>query len=78
MDDLQFAVQRRCKMSCQYFNEDYFGFCSATASIHVPGISEMEQLCFKNFHACLIYNKFQDGHTPVAKNIGQREHSCSV
>ncbi len=65
-------------MHCQYFNEDYFGFCGATAFIHVPGISEMEQLCFDNFNACTIYNKFQDGHNPVTKDIIQKESPCSV
>jgi hypothetical protein len=79
INNLKSAVQRRGKMRyCQYFNEDYLGFCSATAFLHVPGISEMEQLCFKDFRACTIYNQFQDVQTPVAKNIVQKDHSCSL
>ena len=65
-------------MSCQHFNDDYLGFCGATTFSHVPGISEMEQLCFKDFHVCPIYTQFQHSQTPVGKNIIQRDHSCSV
>ncbi len=63
---------------CQYFNEDYLGFCSATTFLHVPGINEMEQLCFKDFRACTIYNEFQGGHTPVDKTVVQKDHASSV
>lgn len=54
-------------MSCQYFNEDFVGFCGATEFSYVPSINEMEQLCFKNFRDCPIYNEFQDNHRPSGK-----------
>ncbi len=56
-------------MTCRYFNEDYAGFCGATASLHIPSISDMEQLCFKNFQSCPIYNEFEEDHRPVAGKI---------
>ena len=65
-------------MFCQHFNDDYLGFCSATTFSHVPGISEMEQLCFKDFHACPIYTQFQHSHTLVAENIIQKDQFRSV
>ena len=52
-------------MVCRYFIEDYLGFCGAAACSHVPCISEMEELCFKNFHACRIYEKYEASHAPV-------------
>jgi hypothetical protein len=65
-------------MSCQYFNEDYLGFCSATDFLHVPGISELEKFCFKDFRGCLIYNEFQYSRTPIAQQNVQKDRSCSV
>jgi len=47
-------------MTCHYFKEAYLGFCNASEILHVPGISEMEKLCFKDFHACPIYNNLKD------------------
>lgn len=58
-------------MTCRYFNEDDVGFCGATESLHVPSIIEMEQLCFKNFTSCPIYDEFQANHKPVAGKIYQ-------
>jgi len=55
-------------MACHYFSEDYVGFCSASEFSYVPGISEMEELCFKNFRSCPIYLEFQETNTPVPKN----------
>ena len=60
-------------MACKYFNEDYLGFCGATAYSHVPGINEMEQLCFKDFQSCLIFNKYEYSHTPVGAEMVQKE-----
>lgn len=59
-------------MACKYFNEDYLGFCGATAFSYVPGIGEMEQLCFKDFHTCLIYNEYENSHTPVGSRSDQK------
>jgi hypothetical protein len=52
-------------MACKNFNEDYLGFCGAAAFSHVPTISEMEQLCFNDFHKCRIYNESESGYVPV-------------
>ncbi len=41
-------------MTCQYFKEDYVGFCSASDFPYIPSISEMEKLCFKDSGACVI------------------------
>lgn len=56
---------RRCKMVCKYFISDILGSCGATGFSHIPRISEMEQLCFKNFYACSIYNEYEGSHVPV-------------
>ena len=56
---------RRCKMVCKYFISDILGSCGATGFSHIPRISEMEQLCFKDFHACSIYNEYEGSHVPV-------------
>lgn len=55
-------------MVCRYFIGDYLGFCGATAYSHIPRISEMEQLCFKDVHACPIYNEYESRHVPVVFN----------
>jgi|SRR5271157_5624868 len=52
-------------MVCEYFIEDYLGFCGAATCSYAPRISEMEELCFKNFHACRIYEKYEASHAPV-------------
>ncbi len=56
-------------MACKYFIDDYLGFCGATAFSHVPHISEMEQLCFKDPHACRIYNEYEDSHVPAKRTV---------
>jgi len=58
-------------MFCHYFSEDYVGFCSASEFLYVPTISEMEELCFKDFRVCPIYLEFKDTQTLVAhkKNV---------
>ncbi len=58
-------------MTCHYFKEDYAIFCSAKVFAHVPGISEMEQFCFKDFSVCPIFNKLQDTCGPIAGEIVQ-------
>lgn len=60
-------------MACQHFCDDYLGFCGASAFTYVPRISEMEQLCFKNFEDCSIYNAFRRTQSPVA---GTTEENC--
>lgn len=62
--DAQFGT-RRCTMGCKYFISDILGSCGATGCSHIPRISEMEQLCFKSFHACSIYNEYEGSHVPV-------------
>jgi hypothetical protein len=61
-------------MACRYFIEDYFGFCGVTAYSHIPRISEMERLCFKDFHACRIYNEYESSHV----RVGTEEQSNST
>jgi|GEM_PF-893688 hypothetical protein len=56
-------------MVCKYFIDDNMGACGATGFSHIPLISEMEQLCFKDFHACRIYNEYEDSHVPVNKTV---------
>jgi len=53
-------------MTCQYFKEDYVGFCSASDFPYIPSICELEQLCFKDFSACSICHETQDNKAPVA------------
>ncbi len=53
-------------MACKYFFEDHLGFCGVTAYSHIPKIDEMEQLCFKDFHKCRIYNGYEGTHVPVS------------
>ena len=55
-------------MACHYFSEDYVAFCSASDFPYVPGIREMEELCFKNFHCCPIYIQFQKTNDAVPEN----------
>ena len=57
-------------MVCKYFIGDNLGSCGATGFSHIPLISEMEQLCFKDFHACRIYNEYEDSQVPVKKTVG--------
>ena len=65
-------------MVCKYFIDDYFGFCGATAYSHVPRISEMEQLCFKNCYACRIYNEYERSHVPVGGTPGTEERRTKM
>ncbi len=55
-------------MACPYFSKNYVAFCSASKFPYVPGISEMEELCFKNFRSCPIHIEFKETHTPVPKD----------
>lgn len=52
-------------MVCKYFIDDILGSCRATGFSHLPCISEMEQFCFKDFHACSNYIEFETRHVPV-------------
>lgn len=46
-------------MACHYFQKGYFGVCTASASSHVPSITEMENFCFKEYYRiCPIFEKF--------------------
>jgi hypothetical protein len=56
-------------MTCYYFKEDQAIFCSAKEFPHVPGISEMERFCFKDFCVCPIFNKLQDTCVPNTGEI---------
>ena len=43
-------------MSCPYFKDHYFGFCTRSSSPHVPSIAEMEEHCFtESFSLCPIF-----------------------
>lgn len=43
-------------MSCLYFTESYFGFCTRSDSPYVPSIAEMEYYCFKDsFTLCPLF-----------------------
>lgn len=55
-------------MACQYFNEDYVGYCSASALPYIPSICELEGQCFKDFLTCPIYNEFRSANTVTAEN----------
>ncbi len=61
-------------MACKYFIEEYFGFCGVTAYSHIPHISELEHLCFKDFQACRIYNEYESSHV----RVGAKEPSNST
>lgn len=70
----QLIFQGGAQMACKYFIEDYFGFCGITAYSHIPHISELEQLCFKDFQACWIYNEYESSHV----RVGAKEPSNST
>jgi hypothetical protein len=43
-------------MSCPYFTDYYFGFCTRSITPHVPSIAEMEHYCFQEgFQFCPIF-----------------------
>jgi len=43
-------------MSCPYFKDHYFGFCTRSNSSYVPSIAEMEDYCFTDgFTSCPIF-----------------------
>jgi len=58
-------------MICLYFKEDYAIYCSAKVFTHVPGISEMERFCFKDFSVCPIFNELHDAYPPVVGETRQ-------
>ncbi len=58
-------------MTCHYFKEDDAIFCSAKVFSHVPGISEMERFCFKDFSVCPIFNQLRDTCGPMSGEIVQ-------
>ncbi len=48
-------------MSCPYFKAGYFGICCAPDAIHVPGIDEMERMCFRPWYdTCPSFALFED------------------
>ncbi len=46
-------------MACQYFKEDYVGYCSASDFPYIPSIRDLELFCFKDFRACSFCYRFQ-------------------
>ncbi len=58
-------------MTCHYFREDYAIYCSAKVFVHVPGVSEMECFCFKDFSVCPVFNELQHTYAPIAGEILQ-------
>ena len=43
-------------MSCPYFKDHYFGFCTRSGSPYVPSIAEMEEHCFtESFSSCPVF-----------------------
>jgi hypothetical protein len=46
-------------MSCPYFDEGYFGTCSASKARYVPRIERMETYCFKpTYRLCPILSEY--------------------
>ncbi len=44
---------KESSVSCPFFKEGYFGICVASDTVRVPGISEMENFCFKaSYKSC--------------------------
>jgi hypothetical protein len=56
-------------MVCPYFEVSYVGYCNASELPYIPGISELEMQCFRNFRECPIYNKFKVTNDLVAKTV---------